>query len=121
MKGTRAARRSTRTECSRICGCPHDREGPRRRARSRAATGSVGGGVTGIAAILASHAHIPIANLTISNLKLDGFNELTAIITVMLVILAAVNTTFIGWATVAGGRFSSAFEPGSFPGSLRFR
>jgi len=66
--------------------------------------------VTGIVAILASHARTPIANLTISNLKLDRFNELTAIITVMLVILAAVNTTFIAWATAADGRFSSALE-----------
>jgi len=66
--------------------------------------------VTGIVAILASHAHIPIANLTISNLKVDRFNELTAIITVMLIILAAVNTTFIAWATAADGRFSSALQ-----------
>jgi putative ABC transport system permease protein len=66
--------------------------------------------VTGIVAILASHAHIPIANLTISNLKVDRFNELTAMITVMLIILAAVNTTFIAWATAADGRFSSALE-----------
>jgi len=66
--------------------------------------------VTGIVAILASHAHTPIANLTINNLKLDRFNELTAIITVMLVILAAVNITFIGWATAADGRFASALE-----------
>jgi putative ABC transport system permease protein len=66
--------------------------------------------VTGIVAILASHAHIPIANLTISNLKVDRFNELTVIITVMLVILAVVNTTFIAWATAADGRFSSALE-----------
>jgi len=66
--------------------------------------------VTGIVAILASHAHAPIANLTISNLKVDRFNELTAIITVMLIILAAVNTTFIAWATAADGRFSSALE-----------
>jgi hypothetical protein len=66
--------------------------------------------VTGLVAILASHAHIPIANLTISNLKVDRFNELTAIITVMLIILAAVNTTFIAWATAADGRFSSALE-----------
>ncbi len=42
--------------------------------------------------------------------KLDRFNELTAIITVMLVILAAVNTIFMGWATAADGRFSSALE-----------
>jgi putative ABC transport system permease protein len=66
--------------------------------------------VTGIVAILASHAHTPIANLTISNLKVDRFNELTVIITVMLVILAAVNTTFIAWATAADGRFSSALQ-----------
>ena len=66
--------------------------------------------VTGLVAILASHAHIPIANLTISNLKVDRFNELTVIITVMLIILAAVNTTFIAWATAADGRFSSALE-----------
>jgi putative ABC transport system permease protein len=66
--------------------------------------------VTGLVAVLASHAHIPIANLTISNLKVDRFNELTAIITVMLVILAAVNTTFIAGATAADGRLSSALE-----------
>ena len=66
--------------------------------------------VTGITAILASHAHTPIADLTIDNLKLDRFNELTAIITVMLVILAAINTTFIAWATASDGRFSSALE-----------
>jgi len=82
----------------------------RRPRRALLNTISIALTVTGIVAILASHAHIPIANLTISNLKLDRFNELTAIITVMLVILAAVNTTFIGWATAADGRFSSALE-----------
>ncbi len=66
--------------------------------------------VTGIVAILANYAHISSANLTISNLKVDRLNELTAIITVMLIILAAVNTTFIAWATAADGRFSSALE-----------
>lgn len=66
--------------------------------------------ITGLVAVLASHAHAPIADLTISNLKLDRFNELTAIITVMVVLLAAVNTTFIAWATAADGRFSSALE-----------
>jgi ABC-type lipoprotein release transport system permease subunit len=82
----------------------------RRPRRALLSTASITTTVTGIVAILASHAHTPIANLTISNLKLDRFNELTAIITVMLVILAAVNTTFIGWATAADGRFSSALE-----------
>jgi putative ABC transport system permease protein len=66
--------------------------------------------VTGLVAVLTSHAHTPIANLTISNLKVDRFNELTAIITVMLVILATMNTTFIAWATAADGRFSAALE-----------
>jgi putative ABC transport system permease protein len=82
----------------------------RRPRRALLNTASITTTVTGIVAILASHAHTPIVNLTISNLKLDRFNELTAIITVMLVILAAVNTTFIGWATAADGRFSSALE-----------
>jgi putative ABC transport system permease protein len=66
--------------------------------------------VTGIVAILANYAHTSSFHLTISNLKVDRLNELTAIITVMLVILAAVNTTFIAWATAADGRFSSALE-----------
>jgi putative ABC transport system permease protein len=82
----------------------------RRPRRAFLNTASITTTVTGIVAILASHAHTPIADLTISNLKLDRFNELTAIITVMLIILAAVNTTFIGWATAADGRFSSALE-----------
>ncbi len=82
----------------------------RRPRRALLNTASVATTATGIVAILASHAHTPIAGLTISNLKLDRFNELTAIITVMLVILAAVNTTFIAWATAADGRFSSALE-----------
>jgi ABC-type lipoprotein release transport system permease subunit len=82
----------------------------RRPRRALLNTASITTTVTGIVAILASHAHSPIADLTISNLKLDRFNELTAIITVMLIILAAVNTTFIAWATADDGRFSSALE-----------
>ncbi len=66
--------------------------------------------VTGIVAILANYAHVSTANLTISNLKAGRVDELTAMITVMLIILAAVNTTFIAWATAADGRFSSALE-----------
>src|SRR5215469_7729707 len=82
----------------------------RRPRRALLNTASITTTVTGIVAILASHARTPIADLTISNLKLDRFNELTAIITVMLIILAAVNTTFIAWATASDGRFSSALE-----------
>jgi putative ABC transport system permease protein len=66
--------------------------------------------VTGIAAILTSYAHNPGATQGIDNLKIDRLDELTAIITVMLAILAAVNTTFIAWSTAADARFSSALE-----------
>jgi putative ABC transport system permease protein len=66
--------------------------------------------VTGIVAILASYAHTSGTNPGISNLRADRLDELTAIITVMLAILAAVNTTFIAWATAADARFSSALE-----------
>jgi putative ABC transport system permease protein len=82
----------------------------RRQRRALLITISITVTVTGITAILASHARTPIADLTIDNLKLDRYNELTAVITVMLVILAAINTTFIAWATAADGRFSSALE-----------
>jgi len=42
------------------------------------------------------------------NLRIDRDNELTAIITVMLVCVAATNTMFIAWATVLDARHSSA-------------
>lgn len=82
----------------------------RRPRRAVLVAASIAVTVTGLVAVLTSHAHIPIPDLTISNLKVDRFNELTLIITVMLVILAAVNTTFIAWATAADGRFPSALE-----------
>jgi len=66
--------------------------------------------VTGIVAILASRAYTSSISRTISNLKVDRFNELTAIMTAMLVILAAVNITFIAWAAAADSRTSSALQ-----------
>lgn len=86
------------------------RQVSRRPRRALLIAASVTVTVTGIVAILATHAHAPIADLTIGNLKLDRFNEVTAIITVMLVALAGINTTFIAWATAADGRLSSALE-----------
>jgi putative ABC transport system permease protein len=47
----------------------------RRPRRALLNTASITTTVTGIVAILASHARTPIANLTISNLKLDRFNS----------------------------------------------
>lgn len=82
----------------------------RRPRRALLNTISITATVTGIVAVLASHARTPVTDLTIGNLKVDRFNELTAIITVMLVVLATVNTVFIAWATAADGRFSSALE-----------
>jgi putative ABC transport system permease protein len=64
--------------------------------------------VTGIVAILASHTFNARGYAGLDNLKIDRLNELTVIITVMLVILAAANTTFISWATVLDARRSSA-------------
>ena len=66
--------------------------------------------VTGIVAILASYAHTSHANSAIDNLKIDRLHEVTTIITVMLMILAAINTTFIAWATAADARLPSAIE-----------
>jgi len=64
--------------------------------------------VTGIVAILASHTFNARGYAGLDNLKIDRLNELTVIITVMLVILAAANTTFISWATVLDASRSSA-------------
>jgi len=64
--------------------------------------------VTGIVAILASHTFNARGHAGLDNLKIDRLNELAVIITVMLVILAAANTTFITWATVVDARQSSA-------------
>ncbi len=67
--------------------------------------------VTGIVAILASYGYThPSGGGGIVNLRISRLDELMTIITVMLAVLAGVNTTFIAWATAADARFSSALE-----------
>jgi len=68
--------------------------------------------VTGIVAILASYGytHPSGGGGGIVNLRISRLDELMSIITIMLAVLAGVNTTFIAWATAADARFSSALE-----------
>jgi ABC-type lipoprotein release transport system permease subunit len=67
--------------------------------------------VTGIVAILASYRYThPSGGSGIVNLRISRLDELMTIITIMLAVLAGVNTTFIAWATAADARFSSALE-----------
>jgi putative ABC transport system permease protein len=68
--------------------------------------------VTGIVALLASYGYTHPAGggSGIVNLRISRLDELMTIITVMLAVLAGVNTTFIAWATAADARFSSALE-----------
>ena len=82
----------------------------RRPRRALLNAASVAVTVTGIVAVLTyAHTH-PSGKGEISNLKIDRLDELMAMVTVMLIILAAVNTTFIAWATAADSRVSSALE-----------
>jgi putative ABC transport system permease protein len=64
--------------------------------------------VGGVVALLVNIAHNAHGYAGVDNLRVDRQNELTVMITVMLVILAVVNTLFITWATVAGARRASA-------------
>jgi putative ABC transport system permease protein len=64
--------------------------------------------VAGIVAVLASYTYNARNYAGVDNLRIDRVNELTAIITVMLAILAAINTIFITWATVVDARPASA-------------
>jgi putative ABC transport system permease protein len=83
----------------------------RRPRRALLGAASVGVTVTGVVAILTSSANAPSAGAgAISNLKIERLDELMQIITVMLVILAGLNTTFIGWATATDGRFTTALQ-----------
>ena len=82
----------------------------RRPRRALLNAASVAVTVTGIVAVL-TYAHTHASGKgQISNLKIERLDELMAMVTVMLIILAAVNTTFIAWATAADSRFSSALE-----------
>jgi ABC-type lipoprotein release transport system permease subunit len=83
----------------------------RRPRRALLSGASIAVTVTGIVAILANAAntHAPGAD-AIVNLKIERLDQLMKVVTIMLVILAAVNTTFTAWATATDGRFSSALE-----------
>lgn len=80
-----------------------------RRALLNAATVAVT--VMGVVAILADSANLHVSGAhAIANLKIERLDELTKLVTVLLVVLAAVNTTFAAWATATDGRFTSALE-----------
>lgn len=87
------------------------RQTARRPRRALLNAASVAVTVTGIVAILdnAANRQSPGRN-GIANLKIERLNELMLIITVMLIVLAAINTTFIAWASAADGRFASALQ-----------
>ena len=62
-----------------------------------------------MAVVTYAHTH-PSGSRSISNLKVERLHELMAMVSVMLIVLAVINTTFIAWATAADSRFSSALE-----------
>ena len=67
--------------------------------------------VTGIVAILESAASVHTgAAGAIANLKIQRLDDVMRIITGVLIIVAALNTTFIAWATATDGRFASALQ-----------
>jgi putative ABC transport system permease protein len=67
--------------------------------------------VTGVVAILVGSASTHASGGgSIGNLKIERLDELMRIITVMLLILSAINTMFIAWATASDGRFASALQ-----------
>jgi len=73
---------------------------------------------SGVIAVLAGFAYNARNHGGLDNLRIDRDNELTAIITVMLVCVAATNAMFIAWATVLDARHSSALARalGATPG-----
>ena len=62
--------------------------------------------VSGLVAALAARAQL--AGSGVDEFELDAANKVLLVITVMLVVLAAVNTVFITWTTALDGRHSSA-------------
>ncbi|MEV0404310.1 FtsX-like permease family protein [Actinoallomurus sp. NPDC050550] len=65
--------------------------------------------VTGIVAILTNYSFLADhLSSEVDNPRIDRMNQVMAMITVLLVILAAVNMLFITWATVLDARRSSA-------------
>lgn len=68
--------------------------------------------VTTIVAVLAVHAHTasrPRAGYSaLANPRIDRVNEVLLVVTIVLVLLAAVNAVFITWATALDARHSAA-------------
>ncbi|GAA4259291.1 FtsX-like permease family protein [Dactylosporangium darangshiense] len=80
----------------------------RRPRRAVLTTLSIAVTVTGIVAMLADRAYNAGTDSGLNNLRISRLSELTAALTVLLVVLAATNTVFITWATVADARRPSA-------------
>ncbi len=80
--------------------------------------------VSGIVAVLIAHARLSAAQIGASsglhNPRIDGTNQVLLVVTVMLVILAAVNAVFITRATAQDSRHSSAVirALGATPGQV---
>jgi putative ABC transport system permease protein len=64
--------------------------------------------VTGLVTILTSATVTSRYTAGLHNLRVDRINQVTTTITVMLLVLAAVNTVFMTWATVTDARHTSA-------------
>jgi ABC-type lipoprotein release transport system permease subunit len=80
----------------------------RRPARAVLATLSNAVAVTGLVAILTSAAVAGRDTGGLHNLRTERLAQVTGTITVMLLVLAAANTVFLTWATVADARHASA-------------
>ncbi|WP_030437678.1 FtsX-like permease family protein [Actinoplanes subtropicus] len=80
----------------------------RRPARAALATLSTAVTVTGLVTILTSAAVNARDTGGLHNLRTERLAQVTTTITVMLLVLAAANTVFLTWATVADARHASA-------------
>lgn len=92
----------------------------RRPARAALATLSTAVTATGLVTILTSAAVNARDTGGLHNLRTERLAEVTTTITVMLLVLAAANTVFLTWATVADARHASALARafGATPGQV---
>jgi putative ABC transport system permease protein len=76
--------------------------------------------VTGIVTILTSATVTGRYTAGVHNLRAERLTQVTTTITVMLLVLAAVNTVFMAWATVTDARHTSALARafGATPGQV---
>ncbi|WP_030441460.1 FtsX-like permease family protein [Actinoplanes subtropicus] len=80
----------------------------RRPGRAALAVLSTAVTVTGLVTILTSDAVSGRGTGGLHNLRTERLTQVTTMITVMLLVLAAANTVFLTWATVADARHASA-------------